>query len=64
MVTDSCDMPLPLLLLLSKDGTEATKGLSVTKTQSPEWQGPLPIGRAVDNYTVNIIGTWDEGRVE
>ena len=25
-------------------------------TQSPEWTGPLPIGRAVDNYTMNIVG--------
>ena len=48
--------PIPVLFV-PKDGTGAQKGLSVSMIQSPEWTGPLTIGRAVDNYTMSIVGT-------
>ena len=45
-------------VLARKNGTETEIGLSMSKTQSTEWRGPLPKGHAADNHTMSIIGMW------
>eukprot|EP00903_Cladosiphon_okamuranus_P012876 g12026.t1 len=53
---------LPLTFSFStQDDAGVQHAISVSKSQSPEWRGPLPIGQAVDNYTMNIVGHISDG---
>ncbi|CAM9254804.1 unnamed protein product, partial [Ectocarpus sp. 4 AP-2014] len=56
--TDEVD-DLPLVFSFSYNNQEESgqqRSLSVIATESPEWQGPLPLGPSSDNYTMLIIG--------
>ncbi|CAB1100232.1 unnamed protein product [Ectocarpus sp. CCAP 1310/34] len=39
-----------------QDETGTQRSLSLYEVESVEWNGPLPVGSAADNYTMTIIG--------
>eukprot|EP00903_Cladosiphon_okamuranus_P018201 g16743.t2 len=49
------DLPLLYSFAYTKEETELLS-LSMLATEQPEWEGPLPLGAAADNYTMRISG--------
>ncbi|CAM9935318.1 unnamed protein product [Scytosiphon promiscuus] len=57
--TDEVD-DLPLMFSFAyingQDESEQQRGLSMFASESPEWDGSLPLGPATSNYTMLIVG--------
>ncbi|CAM9229815.1 unnamed protein product, partial [Ectocarpus fasciculatus] len=52
------DLPLKVsfFYIAGQDETGTQRSLSLHEVESVEWNGPLPVGSAADNYTMTIIG--------
>ncbi|CAM9699138.1 unnamed protein product [Ectocarpus sp. 12 AP-2014] len=52
------DLPLKVsfFYVAGQDETGTQRSLSLYEVESVEWNGPLPVGSAADNYTMTIIG--------
>ncbi|CAM9232606.1 unnamed protein product [Ectocarpus sp. 6 AP-2014] len=52
------DLPLKVsfFYVTGQDETGTQRSLSLYEVESVEWNGPLPVGSAADNYTMTIIG--------
>ncbi|CAM9232454.1 unnamed protein product [Ectocarpus sp. 6 AP-2014] len=52
------DLPLKVsfFYVAGQDETGTRRSLSLYEVESVEWNGPLPVGSAADNYTMIIIG--------
>ncbi|CAM9236501.1 unnamed protein product [Ectocarpus fasciculatus] len=52
------DLPLKVsfFYIAGQDETGTQRSLSLYEVESVEWNGPLPVGSAADNYTMTIMG--------
>ncbi|CAN0052654.1 unnamed protein product, partial [Sphacelaria rigidula] len=55
---DADDLPLVFSFSVAYGESETTPlySLSMFSTELPEWTGPLPVGKAVHNYTMSVAG--------